>query len=118
MVYLLVVIHFYHHRILHCLTIHCNSDSDRYIRAQNGKCRVLTSQIQKYTCTYILCMKPSLLPASRPTYLMASHLQLLLLLWCIAIAGYHISTDNSNSQQQPAAAYKQTSKSLATYQQI
>ena len=40
-------------------------------------------------------------PAIKP----GSHLFLLLL--CTAIAGYHLSSDNSNSQQQPIAGYKQ-----------
>ena len=38
--------------------------------------------------------------------------RLLLLPWCMAIAGYHTSSDNSNSQQQPMAHYRQTSKFL------
>ena len=37
---------------------------------------------------------------------------LLLLPWCTAIAGCHTSSDNSNSQQQPMADYRQISKSL------
>ena len=48
--------------------------------------------------------------ACRSTSLLASHL--LLLPWCMAIAGYGISSDNSNSQQQPIVGYKQTSKLL------
>ena len=32
--------------------------------------------------------------------------------WCTAITGYHTSSDNSNSQQQPTVAYRQTSKLL------
>ena len=38
---------------------------------------------------------------------------LLLLPWCIAIAGYWISSSNSNSQQQLTASYRQASKSLS-----
>ena len=41
---------------------------------------------------------------------MASHL--LLLPWCMAIAGYRISYDNSNSQKQPTTGYRQKSKLL------
>ena len=37
---------------------------------------------------------------------------LLFLSCCIAITGYQISSNNSNSQQQPTASYRQTSKSL------
>ena len=36
----------------------------------------------------------------------------LLPLWCIITDGYQISSDNSNSQQQPTTGYKQTSKLL------
>ena len=32
--------------------------------------------------------------------------------WCTTITGYHTSSDNSNSQQQPTAGYRQTSKLL------
>ena len=38
--------------------------------------------------------------------------RLLLLPWCTAITGYWISSNKSNSQQQPTAIYRQTSKSL------
>ena len=38
---------------------------------------------------------------------------LLLLLWCMAICGYHTSSNNSNTQQQLTVGYnRQTSKSL------
>ena len=49
------------------------------------------------------CLKQS-------TNLMVS--QLLLLPWYTAITGYWISSNNSNSQQQLTAGYRQTSKSL------
>ena len=42
---------------------------------------------------------------------------LLLLPWCTATAGYHTSSDNSNSQQQPKADYRQTSKFLQSASQ-
>ena len=41
---------------------------------------------------------------------MVSHL--LLLPWCMAITGYQINSNNSNSQQQPTASYWQTGKLL------
>ena len=37
---------------------------------------------------------------------------LLLVPWCTAITGYWICSNKSNSQQQPTAGYRQTSKSL------
>ena len=37
---------------------------------------------------------------------------LLRLPWCNTITGYQISSNNSNSQQQPTADYRQTSKLL------
>ena len=44
------------------------------------------------------------------TYLMVNHL--IHLPWCTAIAGYWISSNNTNCQQQPTTGYEQTSKSL------
>ena len=41
---------------------------------------------------------------------MVSHL--VLLPWCTAITGYRISSNNSNSQQQPITSYRKTSKLL------
>ena len=37
---------------------------------------------------------------------------LFLLPWCKVIAGYRVSSNNSNSQPQPTTGYRQTSKSL------
>ena len=37
---------------------------------------------------------------------------LLLLSWCTVITGYHTSSDNSNTHQQPMAGYRQTNKLL------
>ena len=54
---------------------------------------------------HILCLK-----SCQSTSLMV--ICLLLLPWCTTITGYRISSNNSNSQQQPTASYRQTSKFL------
>ena len=69
----------------------------------NHDCNILISQIQ-----YIQKKLP--VSASRSTSLLANHL--LLLPWCMTIAGYGINSDDSSSQQQPSVGYKQTSKLL------
>ena len=49
-----------------------------------------------------MCIKPKMVThLGQATSLMVSHL--FLLPWCTAIAGYQISSNNSNSQQQPTA---------------
>ena len=64
------------------------------------------------THTYVLAMSmpETVACLCQMTTLTVSHL--LLLPWCTAITGHWISSNNSNSQQQLAAGYRQTSKSL------
>ena len=62
----------------------------------------------RYTCIRI--MPKTVSYHCQYTGLMTSHL--LLLPWCMAITGYLISCDNNNSQKQPTAGYRQTSKLL------
>ena len=59
--------------------------------------------------TYIGIMPKAVAHLCQQTGLMISHVRLLL--WCIAIAGYQLSSNKSNSQQQPTAGY--LSKSLS-----
>ena len=64
-----------------------------------------TSDI-RYTHTYYVLNSYHL---CQLIYIMVSCL--LFLPWCTAITGYRISSNNSNSQQQPTIGYRQTSKS-------
>ena len=91
---------------LEAISIHKN---DWVIHAKSHEYSSLTSQIQDIHIKKIAwssCLSQSV---DRPK------LSLLLLLpWCMVIADYHTSSDNSNSKQQPTASYRQTSKSLTS----
>ena len=69
---------------------------------------IASSHLRYKIYTYVLCLKLlSVLLVDQPNGKLPA-----LLPWCTAIAGYQISSDNSNSQQQPTSSYKQTSKSI------
>ena len=61
----------------------------------------------RYTHSYVLCMKQSLISASKPAN--GKPPAPSTIPWCMDIAGYCNKID---SQQQPTVCYKQTSKSL------
>ena len=59
--------------------------------------------------TYVRIMPETVIRLCQYTGLVVN--RLLLLPWCKAIAGYCISSNNSNNQQLAATGYRQTSKS-------
>ena len=69
---------------------------------------IMSSCLRYKIYTYVSCLK--VIQLCHSSSLMVSYL--LLLHWCTAIAGYQISNNNSNSQQQPTTGYRQTSKAL------
>ena len=78
----------------------------------NSYKQYIESSFLMYTMNYIILMKIHIctLITSFIAGLMANCQ--LLLPWCVVIAGYEISSDNTNSQRKPTVGGKQTSKSL------